>query len=127
VPGREPFAYALLRLVPDADRGEAVNAGVILYCRGRDFLQLRAALPAERLRALRADIDLAAVADHIRSLELIAAGDPAGGPMAGQPSSARFNWLVAPSSTVLQPAEVHTGLCSDPAETLRRLFDQLVA
>ena len=29
--------------------------------------------------------------------------------------------LVAPSSTVVQPSAVHTGLCDDPQETLDRL------
>jgi hypothetical protein len=124
---REPFAYALLRVIPNAARGEAVNAGIILFCRGRDFLELRSAVPAARLQALRSSVDLDAVASHLRALELIAAGDPAGGPMATGSASARFNWLVAPTSTVVQPSEVHTGLCSDPGQTIERLFRQLVA
>ena len=41
--------------------------------------------------------------------------------------TARFHWLVAPSSTIIQPSEVHTGICGDPAATLARLFDELVA
>jgi len=127
VPEREPFAYALLRIIPDADRGEAVNAGVVLFCRGRDFLAVHSVVPTEKLTALRANIDVEAVINHLRALELIAAGDPAGGPMAAGQPSARFHWLVAPSSTIVQPSQVHTGLCDDPARTLRKLFDQLVA
>jgi Protein of unknown function (DUF3037) len=38
----------------------------------------------------------------------------------------RFHWLVAPSSTVIQPSEVHTGLCEDPAEELEHLYERLV-
>jgi hypothetical protein len=33
---------------------------------------------------------------------------------------------VAPSSTVIQPSEVHTGLCDDPEDELAHLFDRLV-
>jgi hypothetical protein len=124
---REPFAYAILRVIPDAERGEAINAGIILFCRGRDFLEVRAAVPADKLRALNSDVDLDAVALHLHALELIAAGDRAGGSIANGSASARFNWLVAPTSTVVQPSEVHTGLCSDPEETIERLFRQLVA
>lgn len=126
LPAREPFAYALLRVVPRAERGEAVNAGIVLFCRGRDFLALRAILPEQRLRALDPEADLPAISRHLDTLERIAAGDPLGGPMAAQPASARFHWLVAPTSTVVQPSEVHTGLSSDPADTLARLFRQLV-
>ena len=127
MPAREPFAYAILRVVPDAERGEALNAGIVLFCRGRDFLRLQAQVPSAKLRALGADVDLDAVAAQLRSLELIAAGDPAGGPIAAGSASARFHWLVAPTSTVVQPSAVHTGLCEDPAATIQRLFRQLVA
>ncbi|MEA2684746.1 MAG: hypothetical protein QOK05_3074 [Chloroflexota bacterium] len=124
--GREPFAYALLRVVPNAERGESLNTGIVLFCRGRDFLRLRTAVPAGKLRALQADVDIEAIESHLRALELVASGDPEGGPMAAGSASARFHWLVAPTSTVVQPAEVHTGLCEDPEETLERLFRELV-
>ena len=38
---RTTFDYALIRVVPRPERGELINAGVILYCRARDFLQAR--------------------------------------------------------------------------------------
>jgi hypothetical protein len=41
--------------------------------------------------------------------------------------SERFHWLVAPSSTVVQPSPVHTGFCDDPEGELDRLFRSLVA
>ncbi|MFN2464784.1 MAG: DUF3037 domain-containing protein [Candidatus Dormibacteria bacterium] len=126
MPGREPFAYALLRVVPRLERGEAVNAGVVLFCRGEGFLSIRAAVPAARLKALDPGADLEAIGRQLTTLEWVAAGDARGGPMAAEAASARFHWLVAPTSTVVQPSEVHTGLLSDPAATIEKLFDQLV-
>lgn len=126
MPGREPFAYALLRVVPRADRGEGVNTGVVLFCRTQDFLAMRSAVAAERLRAMDPEIDLGAIDSYLQTMERIASGDAAGGPMAAQPASARFHWLVAPTSTIIQPSEVHTGLVADPGATLDRLFQQLV-
>ena len=41
--------------------------------------------------------------------------------------SERFGWLVAPSSTVIQPSPVHTGVCDDPQDMLDHLFAELVA
>ncbi len=50
----------------------------------------------------------------------VADGDAGAGPIAALPQSERFGWLVAPSSTIVQPSEVHTGLCQDPAADARR-------
>jgi hypothetical protein len=126
VPGREPFQYAALRIVPRVERGEAVNAGVVLFCRPLRFLGARTRLDEALLAALAPDCDPDGVRAALETLERIAAGDPAGGPIAGLPPSERFHWLVAPSSTIVQPGPVHTGLTGDPAGELARLFGQLV-
>jgi hypothetical protein len=120
------FQYAVLRIVPDVDRGERLNAGVVLFARTLDFLGARVGLDERRLLALWPDADAAAVARHLEGLARVAAGDPAGGPIAALPPSQRFHWLVSPSSTAVQPSEVHTGLCDDPAAALERLYARLV-
>jgi hypothetical protein len=127
VRAREPFQYAVLRVVPDLERGEAVNAGVVLFCRRRGFLAARVRLDEERLAALAPQADAAAIAARLDDLARIAAGDPAAGPVARLEPSERFGWLTAPASTVVQPSAVHTGLCEDPEAMLDRLFARLVA
>ena len=123
---RKPFQYAALQIVPRVERGEAVNAGVVLFCRPLRFLGARTQLDETLLRALAPDCDPVGVAKHLRTLELIAAGDPAGGPIAQMPASERFHWLVAPASTIVQPGPVHTGLTTDPEAELAHLFLRLV-
>ena len=113
--------------MPRADRGEAINVGVVLFCRRADFLAIRWELPVERLRALDATLDVASLESQLRALEAIARGDQAGGSVALQPPSERFHWLVAPSSTIVVPSEVHTGISEDPQQTLAELFGKLVA
>ena len=125
-PARSPFQYAILRVVPRVERGECFNAGVVLHCRPRRFLAARVALDETRLRALAPDADAAAVDAHLQSLARIAAGDPGAGPIAALDASERFHWLVSPSSTIVQPSDVHTGLSDDPATTLDHLFEALV-
>lgn len=125
--GAKPFSYALLRVVPRVERGERVNAGVVLFCREYDYLQIRAHLDESRVTALAPDLDLAPVRSHLAALSRVASGDPAGGPLASLPPSERFGWLVSPSSTIIQPSEVHTGLTDDPEATLGHLFDTLVS
>jgi hypothetical protein len=122
-----PFQYAIVRVVPRIERGECLNAGVILFCRPRRFLGARVGLDELRLRALAPDADAEAVRSHLDLIAQVAAGDPRGGPIAELASHERFHWLVAPSSTIIQPAEVHTGLTDDPAADLDRLFEALVA
>jgi hypothetical protein len=125
--GPDQFAYAILRVVPRVERGEQLNAGVVLFCRRRGFLEAKVELDERRLAALAPDLDSAQVRAHLDALARIAAGDPAGGAVAALDPSERFGWLVAPSSTIIQPSPVHTGLCEDPEEMLERLFSELVA
>lgn len=123
---RSPFQYAMLRVVPRIERGECVNAGVVLFARTLDYLGVAIALDEARLRALHPDVDPAPIIAQLHGLERIAAGDPAAGPIARLTPSQRFHWLVAPSSTSVQASEVHTGLCDDPAATLEHLVARLV-
>jgi hypothetical protein len=120
------FQYALLRVVPRVERGEAMNAGVVLLCRPRRFIGTRVALDERRLEAIARDADVEAIRGHLRGIERIAVGDDAAGPIAGLSPAERFHWLVAPSSTVIQPSDVHTGLTDDPEAELDRLFRALV-
>ena len=124
---REDFQYAVVRVVPRVERGECLNAGVVLFCRPRRFLDACVELDEARLLALAPDVDLEAVRGHLDALCRIAAGDPAAGPIAALPPSERFHWLTAPSSTIVQASPVHTGLTSDPAAELDHLFERLVA
>lgn len=123
---RSPFAYAVLRVVPRIERGERFNAGVVVFCRQRGFLGAKVELDDRRLAALAPDTSANDVRAHLEALVNVAAGDSDAGAIAALPASERFGWLVAPSSTVIQPSEVHTGLTDDPVATLDALFRELV-
>ncbi len=125
-PARSPFTYAVLRVVPRIERGERFNAGVVLFCRQRGFLGAKVELDEGRLAALAPGTSADDVRAHLDALVRVAAGDPDSGAIAALPPSERFGWLVAPSSTIIQPSEVHTGLTDDPAATLDALFRELV-
>ena len=126
MPARSPFSYAIVRVVPRIERGERLNAGVILHCRQRDFLGARVGIDEARLAAVAPDLDAADVRAALEAIVRVVAGDPAAGAIAAMPAWERFDWLVAPSSTVIQPSRAHTGLTSDPAATLDALYEDLV-
>jgi hypothetical protein len=112
--------------VPQVERGECFNAGVVLLCRPRRFIGSRTFLDEGRLRALAPHIDAELVRAHLAAIDRIVAGDASAGPIARLTKPERFHWLVAPSSTIIQPSEVHTGLCEDPEAELEHLFAALV-
>ena len=122
----KPFSYAIYRLVPRIERGECVNVGVVVFCRPLEFLAARTALDEPRVHALWPDVELGPVRKHLQAIERVAAGDPESGPIAALDLTARFHWLTAPSSTIIQVSEVHTGVAADPAERLAHLFAALV-
>ncbi|MFL5687262.1 MAG: DUF3037 domain-containing protein [Chloroflexota bacterium] len=123
---RSPYQYAIIRVVPHVERGEAVNVGVVLLCRSRDFVGARTSLDEPRLMAIAPDADVRSIGRHLEAIDRVAAGDASGGPIARLSSPERFHWLVSPASTIIQPSEVHTGLTDDPGAELDRLFDTLV-
>ena len=130
MPAPESFEYAVVRIVPHVERGECLNAGVILFCRSRRFLRARVALDRRRLSALAPDLDpttLEAIERQLDLISRISAGDPDAGPIARLPLPERWHWLVAPASTVVQPSPVHTGIATDPAAELDHLFATMVA
>ncbi|GGP45990.1 DUF3037 domain-containing protein [Streptomyces calvus] len=123
---RHVFEYALLRVVPRIERGECVNAGVLVYCRPLSFVAARTHLDEARLLALDPAADVPGVRAALRAVEGVCAGGDAAGQAAGDDAGRRFRWLIAPRSTVVQPGPVHTGLTADPAAEVERLLDLLV-
>jgi hypothetical protein len=122
----DAYDYAIIRVVPRVERGEQINAGVIVSCPTLDYLAARVELDPARLAAIAPDADLAEVEAALTIIPLIAAGDPRGGPIAALPRSERFHWLVAPRSAIIQPSAVHTGICDDPEQALDKLLSRLV-
>jgi hypothetical protein len=121
---RDVYEYAVIRVMPRVERGELINAGVLLYCQPRDYLCARVDLDATRLRALDPAVDVDGVRQALSAYEL-ACGEEAG-PLAKESLGGRFRWLTAPRSTIVQTGPVHAGLTADPDTELARLFDKLV-
>ena len=116
MPVPSSFDYAVVRVVPRVERGEFINAGVVVFCLERRFLEARVVVDEARLNALWPEIDLELVRRHLEAIPKIAAGDPTAGPIAKLSQRERFHWLVSPRSTIIQVSPVHTGLCDEEPE-----------
>ena len=121
------FDYAIVRVVPRVEREEFINAGVIVFCLEKRYLDARIRLDAARLKALWPEIDVALVKEHLSAIPRICAGDPGAGPIAGLSQRERFHWLVAARSTMIQTSPTHTGLCEGTGDLLDRLERQFLA
>ena len=126
MPAELTYDYAIIRVVPRVDRGEQINAGVILSSADTDFLEARIALDEPLLLAIDPGVDMAEVRAHLALIPTICRGGPDAGPIGLLPPRARFRWLVSPRSTIIQPSQVHTGRTTDPAACLEHLMDRIV-
>src|SRR4051794_16537192 len=118
MPTLVPFEYTIVRVVPRVERDERLNVGVILVCRPKQFLNARIELDKERLRAFAPYLETSTIElieKQLASIPRICRGEADAGPIARLGLSERWHWLAAPSSTLIQPGPVHTGLSIDPS------------
>ena len=120
------YDYALIRVVPRVERGECINAGVIVCSTARAFLQARIELDEARLLALDPSADIPSVAAALDAIVRICEGGAQAGPIGELPLRARFDWLAAPRSTGIQTSAVHAGRCTDLEAAVERLMQHMV-
>jgi hypothetical protein len=120
------YDYAVIRVIPNLERGECINAGIVLYCRTLRYLVALVHLDETRIRSLDAQVDIASLNAQLTLYADIARAAPHAGPIARLPHAERFHWLIAPRSTILAAGSVHCGLSADPQAQAHILFRRLV-
>jgi Protein of unknown function (DUF3037) len=121
------FEYAVLRIVPQVEREEFLNVGVILYCAKQQFLQVKFKVQEERFKLFSCELNMDEIKNYLKGFELICVGADGSGAIGKLPIAERFRWLTATRSTVLQTSKVHPGFCEDAGEKLEQIFEQLVS
>ena len=124
--GKHLYEYAVVRVVPRVEREEFVNVGVILYCKSLRFLETKFHINNERIHAFSGAVDCDEISHHLNAFREISLALPGSGPIGALDAAARFRWLTATRSTVVQCSKVHPGFCEDAAVTLEALFQKLV-
>ena len=120
------FEYAVIRIMPKVEREEFMNVGVIVYCSKQKFLQAMYHSNTDRLEAFCKETDVQEIHNNLDAMDRICKGASSSGPIARLDIAARFRWLTATRSTVVQTSKVHPGLCKHPDETLLKLYNKLV-
>jgi len=76
------YDYAVVRIVPSVEREEFANAGVVLQCAERAYLDCRVHADEARLRALWPGLNFDVIRQHLEAFPRICAGDADAGPIA---------------------------------------------
>ncbi|MEO8364798.1 MAG: DUF3037 domain-containing protein [Pseudoxanthomonas sp.] len=125
-PQASHYDYAVIRVVPRVEREEFINVGVILSCEASRYLEARVELEESRVLALAPDLDLESLRRHLETLPAICRGGADAGPIGLLPQRARFHWLTAKRSSIIQTSPVHTGKCADMPATMEHLLQRMV-
>ncbi len=120
------FEYAVIRVVPQVEREEFINVGVILYCSRLNFLDAKWMLDETLMAQFAPKLDLTELKQNLCAFDIISKGGSEGGTIGMMDMPGRFRWLTATRSTILQPSSVHPGFTDDPEGMLERLYEQLV-
>ena len=123
---RHLYEYAVIRIVPQVEREEFFNVGVVVYCKRPRFIGMKFQLDANKLAAFCPELDVEQVEKNLNAFKAICAGDKHGGPIARLEPAERFRWLTATRSSVIQTSKTHPGFSSDLEQTLEQLFTDLV-
>jgi Protein of unknown function (DUF3037) len=122
----DTYDYAVIRVVPRVEREEFANVGILLSCEATAYLEARIELDEARLGAIDPTIDIESLRRHLDAIAAICRGGPDAGPIGQLPLRARFHWLTAKRSSIIQTSPVHMGKCSDMAATMEHLLDRMV-
>lgn len=120
------FEFAIIRVVPKVERAEFFNVGAILFSKRKKYLGIKYQVNPKKLAAFSEEIDMEFLNNYLKAWELVCKGEPCGGAIGKMELAARFRWLTASRSTIIQSSKTHPGLCTDPQKTLDEIFEKYV-
>lgn len=117
------YEYATLRYVPDVERGEFVNIGLMMMCKRLRWMRTKVLIDSERIQAICRDADIELLHNQIRAFEMTDV------PSKGLPVEERYRWMAAVKSAIIQTSPSHPGIIccefTDGKESMERTFDRL--
>jgi hypothetical protein len=120
------YDYAVIRVVPRVEREEFINAGIILSCPEKEFLDAVIKLDEKKIKAFDPKHDIEITRSHLSAIKEICMGGSGAGNIGNLSQRERFHLLTSPKSTIIQTSAVHSGYCKDPAKELKHLLETMV-
>lgn len=126
MPTLHTYDYAVIRVVPRVEREEFINVGVIVSCPSAGHLQAAIEIDLARLQAFAPQLDLESLQPWLDAIVAICRGDVSAGPIAQLPARARFHFLTAKRSAVVQTSSTHVGRTANPDGVIEHLLRTMV-
>ncbi len=123
---RNLYEYAIIRLLPNVEREEFLNVGLILFCKHKKFIKVVFEVDENRLKAF-AEVDVDFIKANLFAFQNIANADKNAGLVATFDLPSRFRWLTAMRSSMIQTSRPHPGICENLEDTFNRIYQQNVA
>ena len=123
---KEPFEYAIIRLVPKVEREEFFNIGVILFSKRKKFLDIKFHINPEKLKVMAPELEMDSLNEYLNAWKIICDGKKSAGKIGELEMSDRFRWLAACRSTIIQSSKTHSGLSENPEKELEAIFEEQV-
>ena len=120
------YEYAVIRLVPQVEREEFMNIGVILFSKRKKYLGIKYHVNKSRVASFSDKVDIDSITNYLKGWELVCKGGTQGGKIGQLEMPVRFRWLTASRSTIIQSSKVHPGRCEHPEKVLEELFEKYV-
>lgn len=118
------YEYCMIRYVPDIERGEFANIGLLMMCKRMRWIKSEIKIDADRLNTFfaRADVDLL-----LKQSKIYEGCDA---PRGDLPVEERYRWMAAVKSAIIQTSPSHPGIIEhgegeDRIELLEKTFRRL--
>lgn len=110
------YEYCIIRFVPDIERGEFINIGLLMMCKRRKWLRCAMNIDEKKITALCAACDI----ERLKKQAEIFTSDKV--PFPDIPVEEKYRWLAAVKSAMIQTSPSHPGVIAcDTEDAIRRL------
>ncbi|MBW3518666.1 DUF3037 domain-containing protein [Flavobacterium sp. NKUCC04_CG] len=118
------YEYSIIRFLPQVEREEFFNIGVIVFCKQSKFINAKFYVDKAKFDLFKTEIEFRDLIDYIQAFENIALGKAQSGPIAKMEVSERFRWLTAVRSSCIQTSRPHPGRTLDLDALTTQLFHE---
>lgn len=125
-PELQLYEYSIIRYMPDVERGEFVNVGLLMMCKRQGWIQCRLYTDSPRLDTYCTPATKKTLMAQLQAFELIARAHPDAGAISALEACERFRWLTAVRSAAIRTSTPHPGQTADLDSTFDCLFERLV-
>lgn len=98
------YEYSVFQYMPDAERAEALNIGIIMMCKKQKWLRIQFCVNKERLQIAFPSADLELLCQQIKAFKT------EGVPDVDMPVEERYRWMTAAKSAIIRALPSHPGI-----------------